>query len=395
MTHRNAPRACASKWVNRYRRYGDLGLLDRSSTPHDQLNATAGEVVARIEGLCRTQKWSAARISFELTQAGTPDSRRTVSRHLANLGLNRLRLIDPSGDTNREPRRIIARRPGHMVHVDVKKVGRIPDGGGCVPTVATATRPERSPGARRRPNAAATSTGTQPSTDTAASPTPKHCPTRRQRPRSHSCTGLVLGLPPTESPTSNESSLITAPAREPAPSPEPYSDQGINGSRPTHPDSRLRGRKTSRPRPLATFSQNLEWELRRKTRAMAAAAGKVTAECPKDLGSKSGTEVSCTSTYSGLELMWDVHIGDASEWSDSVVQYTAVPRKGLLTRDGIVRYFYGNSSADEVRCNAIPEAVLVPLNQHTSYECQNVYKDKGPMVPKKVKATDSGPSQVF
>jgi hypothetical protein len=170
MTHRNAPRACASKWVNRYRRYGDLGLLDRSSTPHDQLNATAGEVVARIEGLCRTQKWSAARISFELTQAGTPDSRRTVSRHLANLGLNRLRLIDPSGDTNREPRRIIARRPGHMVHVDVKKAGRIPDGGGCVPTVATATRPERSPGARRRPNAAATSTGTQPSTDTAASP---------------------------------------------------------------------------------------------------------------------------------------------------------------------------------------------------------------------------------
>lgn len=145
----------------------------------------------------------------------------------------------------------------------------------------------------------------------------------------------------------------------------------------------------------ATFSQNLEWELRRKTRAMAAAAGKVTAECPKDLGSKSGTEVSCTSTYSGLELTWDVHIGDASEWSDSVVQYTAVPRKGLLTRDGIVRYFYGNSSADEVRCNAIPEAVLVPLNQPTSYECQNVYKDKGPMLPEKVKATDSGPSQVF
>ncbi|GFH01929.1 hypothetical protein MHIP_24120 [Mycolicibacterium hippocampi] len=46
------------------------------------------------------------------------------------LGLNRRRFIDPNGDLNRVPRPIVARRPGHMVHVDVKKVGRIPDGGG-------------------------------------------------------------------------------------------------------------------------------------------------------------------------------------------------------------------------------------------------------------------------
>ena len=55
-------------------------------------------------------------------------SPRTVSRHLNALGLNRRRFIDPDGDTNRQPRRIVARRPAHMVHVDVKKVGRIPDG---------------------------------------------------------------------------------------------------------------------------------------------------------------------------------------------------------------------------------------------------------------------------
>ncbi len=42
-------RACASKWVNRYRRYGDLGLLDRSSTPHHQPTATPDDVVAQIE----------------------------------------------------------------------------------------------------------------------------------------------------------------------------------------------------------------------------------------------------------------------------------------------------------------------------------------------------------
>ncbi|MFI1161919.1 IS481 family transposase [Streptomyces sioyaensis] len=123
-------RACASKWVNRYRRYGDLGLLDRSSTPNRQPTATPGEVVVRIEAMRRSHKWPASRIAFELTQAGISVSRRTVSRHLANLGLNRRRFLDPTGETNREPRKIVARWPGHMVHVDVKKAGRIPDGGG-------------------------------------------------------------------------------------------------------------------------------------------------------------------------------------------------------------------------------------------------------------------------
>ena len=56
--------------------------------------------------------------------------RRTVSRHLTRLGLGRRRFIDPGGENNRKPGKITARRPGHMVHLDVKKVGRIPDGGG-------------------------------------------------------------------------------------------------------------------------------------------------------------------------------------------------------------------------------------------------------------------------
>ncbi len=55
---------------------------------------------------------------------------RTVSRHLAHLGLNRRRFLDPTGATNRAPRRIAAHWPGHMVHLDIKKVGVIPDGGG-------------------------------------------------------------------------------------------------------------------------------------------------------------------------------------------------------------------------------------------------------------------------
>ena len=123
-------RACASKWVNRFRAFGDVGLQDRSSTPHHQPTATPGDVVAVIEAMRREHKWSAARITFELHQQGTNVTRRTASRHLQLLGLNRRRFIDPSGQSNRKPQVITARRPGHMVHLDVKKTGRIPDGGG-------------------------------------------------------------------------------------------------------------------------------------------------------------------------------------------------------------------------------------------------------------------------
>lgn len=111
-------RACASKWVNRYRQHGELGLLDRSSAPRHQPTATRSDVVARIEALRRAEKWSAARIAVELQAEGVSLSRRTVSGHLQSLGLNRRRFIDPSGDTNREPRKITARRPGHMVHIE-------------------------------------------------------------------------------------------------------------------------------------------------------------------------------------------------------------------------------------------------------------------------------------
>ena len=123
-------RATASKWVNRHRRHGVLGLVDHSSAPARQPNATPGQLVARIESMRREHKWSASRIAFELRQEGTHVSRRTVTRLLAQFGLNRQRFIDPNGENNREVRKISAKRPGHMVHIDVKKTGRIPDGGG-------------------------------------------------------------------------------------------------------------------------------------------------------------------------------------------------------------------------------------------------------------------------
>jgi hypothetical protein len=78
----------------------------------------------------REHKWSASRIAFELEQDRVKIGRRTITRLLANLGLNRRSFIDPNGEINRAPQRIIAERSGHMVHIDVKKAGRIPGGGG-------------------------------------------------------------------------------------------------------------------------------------------------------------------------------------------------------------------------------------------------------------------------
>lgn len=179
-------RACASKWLNRYRRYGDIGLLDRSSTPRRQPTATPPEVVELIETWRRERKWSASRITFELNDDDVQISRRTVTRIIERLGLNRRRFIDPNGDNNRRPCPVVAKRPGHMLHVDVKKVGRIPTAADGESTAATPNKPERPHGPRPRPGNAGMSTCTPPSTDTPASPTPNLCRMRRRQPQSPS-----------------------------------------------------------------------------------------------------------------------------------------------------------------------------------------------------------------
>ena len=87
-------------------------------------------MIEKIETWRRDKKWSAQRITDELADLGYRINRRTVTRHLTWLGLGQRRFLDPCGDNNRKPGKITARWPGHMVHLDVKKVGRIPDGGG-------------------------------------------------------------------------------------------------------------------------------------------------------------------------------------------------------------------------------------------------------------------------
>jgi transposase InsO family protein len=116
-------RATAYKWWQRWRREGDAGLWDRSSRPRGSPSRTRRSAERRIEALRRTRKLGPARIGPVLGLAPS-----TVYAVLVRLGLNRLAWFDrPNG---RVIRRIHTSRPGELVHVDVKKLGRIPAGGG-------------------------------------------------------------------------------------------------------------------------------------------------------------------------------------------------------------------------------------------------------------------------
>ncbi|MFD8090957.1 IS481 family transposase [Streptomyces malaysiensis] len=116
-------RATAHKWLRRWRAEGEAGLHDRSSRPHRTPHRTPAAVEDRVCRLRQDRKLGPARIGPIL---GLPVS--TVHRVLARHGLNRLTFLDrPTGQVIR---RYEHNRPGELVHVDVKKLGRIPDGGG-------------------------------------------------------------------------------------------------------------------------------------------------------------------------------------------------------------------------------------------------------------------------
>ncbi|AUA17202.1 IS481 family transposase [Streptomyces sp. SID8382] len=116
-------RATAHKWLRRWRAEGEAGLHDRSSRPHRTPHRTPAAVEDRVCRLRQDRKLGPARIGPIL---GLPVS--TVHRVLARHGLNRLTFLDrPTGQAIRRYER---NRPGELVHVDVKKLGRIPDGGG-------------------------------------------------------------------------------------------------------------------------------------------------------------------------------------------------------------------------------------------------------------------------
>jgi transposase len=113
-------RATAHKWLRRWRAEGEAGLHGRLSRPHRTPHRRAAAVEDRICRLRQERKLGPARIGPIL---GLPTS--TVHRVLVRHGLNRLAFLDrPTGQVIRRYERS---RPGELIHVDVKKLGRIPE----------------------------------------------------------------------------------------------------------------------------------------------------------------------------------------------------------------------------------------------------------------------------
>lgn len=102
------------KWWARFKVEGVAGLQDRSSRPHKLHRPTPEPIVARIEAL-RRQRWTGEQIAAE-----TGVSPATVSRILKRLGLNRIAALEPAEPVRRYERE----KPGELIHIDIKKLGR-------------------------------------------------------------------------------------------------------------------------------------------------------------------------------------------------------------------------------------------------------------------------------
>jgi transposase InsO family protein len=113
----------ADRWAKRYAAMGKAGMADRSSRPHSSPNRTPQVLVRKIGHLRWKKRLGPIEIGSKL---GIPAS--TVYAVLVRCRLNRLRNIDIR--TGEPVRRYEHDKPGAMLHVDVKKLGNIPDGGG-------------------------------------------------------------------------------------------------------------------------------------------------------------------------------------------------------------------------------------------------------------------------
>ena len=159
-------RATADKWLGRYRAHGQAGLADRSSRPHRCPHALTTAQVRRVLAARRRHRHGPHRLAWRLHMP-----RSTIYGILRRHGLSRLAHTDrASGVVVRYQRE----HPGELVHIDVKKLGRIPQGGA---TASTA-------GPRGDENAgSATTTSTRRLMTAPGSPSARSCPMSRPPPQ--------------------------------------------------------------------------------------------------------------------------------------------------------------------------------------------------------------------
>ena len=166
----------ARKWLGRWRTEGEAGLLDRSSAPK-RIPRRTPEATVKAIGALRRLRMTAAEIAEILGLALS-----TVSLWLKRIGLGKRSRLQPPEPPNRYERS----RPGELIHIDVKKLGRF----------GVAGRNGSIGNRNGRPVAAmAGSAVTSASMTPPASPTWRCCPTSAERPPRPSCAARWPGLP--------------------------------------------------------------------------------------------------------------------------------------------------------------------------------------------------------
>ena len=123
-------RQCAHRWVSRFRQQGVVGLRDRSSRARTHPRAVSATTAARLLELRRLERLGRDELA---RRVGVSPS--TASRVIARAGLPALHELDPVTGiriraTRRTQHRYEREQPGDLIHIDVKKLGRIPSGGG-------------------------------------------------------------------------------------------------------------------------------------------------------------------------------------------------------------------------------------------------------------------------
>ena len=184
----------ARKWLARHRQDGELGLVDRSSAPGRVANRTEERRIEAIAAL-RRLRMTGAEIAEVLDMAVS-----TVSGILTRIGMGKL------GRLGLEPAQRYERdRPGELIHIDVKKLGRIQGGAGkrVRDGRASTTTPASPTSMASVATPSAGSSCTSRSTTRPAWPTSKCSPTKRQRPRSVSFAAPLRTTPATASPSSS------------------------------------------------------------------------------------------------------------------------------------------------------------------------------------------------
>lgn len=188
-------RKCVKKWIDRYDAEGLTGLHDRSSRPHTMPTRTSPHVQASVVAARAEHREGPDTLGPKVAVPA-----RTVSRILRRHHVPYLRELDPmTGEVIRSSKQTAVRyereHPGELVHMDVKKLGRIPDGGGW--------RVHGRQIPRDRATVRVSTSFIPSSTTTPGWPTARSCQTRRAPRAPGSSNAPSATSPPMASPTSS------------------------------------------------------------------------------------------------------------------------------------------------------------------------------------------------